>query len=381
MQTLTVLALCAQMIGTYLIWPSRWNIPAHISLGFCVTAYIVPGLMTDVWGLFDERTNLLYAQINVVGAIALLIGLVGGSKMLLFKRLHRRFRRLYASEAMRRASIDRVQMIGVVAVLGMVAAYLIMGFVPMFAADPFSAKQFKNEYFEPYYRAAYLFRASFALLLVAIPLLFTVWWIVRRPKPLLLALSAVVLIAISLARQSSAMGVITFIGFVAAQSKQGSRWYLLLLAVIFPLGSAGYLLLGLLTGVESLGSFYSMESVADIVASGAPDIFDQLGFLSGFQDLNSFTYGRTIYGGLIPGNYLWNPSVWSITYDNIGADISELVTGGLRFSTALWGYCNFGWVGVVLIPFVSGFVNGTLVASLRRLPMNQSIMASALVLM
>lgn len=380
MQALTVLALCAQMIGTYLIWPSRWNIPAHISLGFCVTAYLVPGLMTGVWDLFDERTNLLYAQINILGAIALLVGLVAGNRLLLFRGLHRRFRGLYADEPRQRASMDRAQMIGAVAVIGMVAAYFIMGFVPMFADDPFSAKQFKNEYFEPYYRAAYLFRASFALLLVAIPLLFTVWWIVRRPKPLLLALSAVVLIAISLARQSSAMGVITFLGFVAAQSRRGSRWYFLLIAVIFPLGSAGYLLLGLLTGVESLTSIYSMDSLADIVASGAPDIFDQLSFLSGFQDLNNYTYGRTVFGGLIPGNYRWNPSVWSITYDNIGADISELVTGGLRFSTALWGYCNFGWLGVVVIPFFSGLINGSLVSSLRRLPMHRSIFASALVL-
>jgi hypothetical protein len=368
------------MIGTYLIWPSRWNIPAHLSLGFCVTAYLVPGLATDVWGLFEERTKLLYMQINLVGAVALVVGLYAGNRTVLFKKLHRRFTQLYRSESAQNASMNRVQMIGIVAVMGMIVAYLIMGFVPMFAEDPFSAKQFKNEYFEPYYRAAYLFRGSFSLLLVAIPLLFTVWWIDRRTKPLLVALLAVLLITVSLARQSSAMGLITFIGFIAARSQRGSRWFLVLTAIVFPLGSAGYLLLGLLTGVESLTSIYSLDSVADIVASGAPDIYDQLTFLSGFQDVNSFTYGRTIFGGLVPGNYMWNPSVWSITYDNLGADISAMVTGGLRFSTALWGFCNFGWVGVVLIPFASGLINGTLIASLRRLPMNQSLMCSALVL-
>jgi len=377
---LTVIALCLQAVGTYFIWPSRWNIPAHLSLGFCVTAYLVPGLLTNVWSGFDERTTTLYMQINVLGALTLLLGLLAGSRLIVFKRLHRAFKRLYQSDSLQAACMSRIQKIGLYAVIGMILAYLIMGFVPMFAEDPLSAKQFKNQYFEPYYRAAYLFRGSFSLLVVAIPLLFTVWWIVRRPKPLLIALSAVLLITLSLARQSSAMGLLTFIGFLAARSRRGSRWFIVLAAVIFPLGSAGYLLLGLLTGVESLTAIYSADSIADIIGSGAPDIFDSLSFLNGFQDVNTFTYGRTFFGGLIPGNYMWNPSVWTITYDNLGADISELTTGGLRFSTALWGYCNFGWIGVVLLPFASGFVNGTWIRSLRSMPMDKSLLASAMVL-
>ncbi len=368
------------MLGTYIIWPSRWNIPAHLALGFCVTAYIVPGLMTNVWDLFDERTNDLYFYINLVGATMVVAGLVVGSRIIIFKGLDRSWRRLYSSASIRMASIRRAETVGLMAVIGMMAAYLIMGFIPMFAEDPFAAKQFKNQYFEPYYRAAYLFRGSFSSLLVAIPLLFTIWWIARRPKPLLIAISAVVLITISLARQSSAMGVITFIGLVAARTRLGSRWYLILTAIIFPLGSAGYLLLGLILGVESLTSIYSLDSIADIIASGAPDIYDMLTFLNGFQDLNNFTYGRTFFGGLIPGNYMWNPSVWSITYDNLGSDISEMITGGLRFTTALWGYCNFGWIGVVIVSFLSGLINGSLVRSLKSMPMDQSLMASALVI-
>jgi hypothetical protein len=176
------------------------------------------------------------------------------------------------------------------------------------------------------------------------------------------------------------MGIITFIGFLAARRSDWTRYYLIFVALIFPLGSAGYLLLGILTGIESLTSIYSVESVFDIVASGAPDIVDQLLFLEGFYDLDYFTYGRTFFGGLIPGNYMWNPSVWTLTYDALGSDISETVSGGLRLSVALWGYASFGWVGVVLVPMFSGMVNGHLIRILRSLPLRKSLLGSALVL-
>jgi hypothetical protein len=378
---LTVAALAAQVLGTYLIWPNRWNIPAHLNLGFCVTAYFVPGLGTDVWDLFDDRTNLIYSQINILGACALLGGLLVGARVGLFDGSRPILMRLYDSGRMRLAAVERTQWVALVAIIGMIAAYRIMGFVPMFAEDPFSAKQFKNEYFEPYYRAAYLFRSSFSILVVVIPLLLTIWWVQgRRLKPFVLSGVSVVLIAVSLARQSFALGIITFMGIMATRSARGFRWFMVFNALIFPLGSAAYLLLGLLTGVERFTSIYSVDSIADVVSSGAPDIFDQLTFLSGFQDINNFTYGRTFFGGLVPGNFLWNPSVWSLTYDNLGADISDLVSGGLRFSTALWGYCSFGWIGVVLVPFFSGFLNGSMIRVLKRLPLSSSLIASAFVL-
>jgi hypothetical protein len=378
---LTVAALAVQVLGSYVIWPNRWNIPAHLNLGFCVTAYFVPGLGTDVWDLFDDRTNLIYSQINILGALALVGGLLVGSRVGLFDGSRTTFMRLYESGRLRVAAMERTQWVALVAVIGMIAAYRIMGFVPMFAEDPFSAKQFKNEYFEPYYRAAYLFRSSFSILVVVIPLLLTIWWVRGKSlKPLLLSVAAVALIAVSLARQSFALGIITFMGILATRSARAFRWFMIFNALIFPLGSAAYLLLGLLTGVERFTSIYSVDSIADVVSSGAPDIYDQLNFLNGFQDVNNFTYGRTFFGGLVPGNFVWNPSVWSLTYDNLGADISDLVSGGLRFTTALWGYCSFGWGGVVLVPFFSGLLNGSMIRVLKSLPLSSSLMASAFVM-
>lgn len=379
LEFLCVAALMAQMIAPYLIWRSRWNVPAHLNLGFCVTAYIIPGLLTDVWSNVSARTVDVYIWMNVLGALALIAGLWAGARLPPATGLRDRLMPLLtgASDRLAHQRVDRLVWIGIV---GMVLAYAIMGFVPMFADDPLSAKQFKGDYFERYYRAAYVFRFSFSVLVACLPVVFTCWWAFKSRRSLMLGATAAALIGVSLARASTAIGLLTFLGFVAASRPKWVKWYLFLVAVVYPLGSAGYLLLGYALGIESLTSIYSVDSVFDIVASGAPDIFDQLNFLEGFYGVDTFTYGRTFFGGLVPGNFTWNPSVWTLTYDNLGADISETVSGGLRLSVALWGYANFGWPGVVVIPMLSGAVTGWMLGLLKSLPLEGSLVGAALVL-
>jgi hypothetical protein len=107
-------------------------------------------------------------------------------------------------------------------------------------------------------------------------------------------------------------------------------------------------------------------SIFENIAAGSPDISDQLGWLNGFLRGEYFSYGRTIFGGLVPGNYQWNPSVWTLSYDDIGLDISDMGTGGLRLTPAEWGYANFGWFGVAVIPLVSGILNGFMLLYLKK---------------
>ncbi|KQQ33586.1 hypothetical protein ASF61_10970 [Duganella sp. Leaf126] len=256
-----------------------------------------------------------------------------------------------------------------------------MGFVPMFAADPMSAKQFKNEYFEPYQRAAYLFRFSFAVMVGMLPIVLTLWWYYKKRIYMWLALAMIFLLMISLARGASLSGVLVFVGVLAARKRWTGIAFACFLGVIFPIGSASYLILGLLTGIERFGSFYSLDSIASIIGSGTPDIADQIEFLQGFSQYSPFTYGKTMVGGLVPSNYMWNPSVWTLTYNDIGADISEMVTGGLRLTTALWGYVNFSWLGVLLIPALSGFITGVFLRALKGMNFQDSIVSAILVMM
>lgn len=374
-----VVALLLQALAPYLAWPNRWNIAAHMSLGLCITAYIVPGLLTNVWDSVSPHIVQVYAEMNLLGAVTLCVGIILGTYIFQPTGLTRSLAPLLQERA--EAIIHRrVITLVIVGIAGMTLAYAIMGFVPMFADDPLSAKQFKGAYFEPYRRAVFLFRPSLVIITTCMPLLLVCAWKRRSRTSYAVAAAAVLLLALSLARGHTANGIVIFIGLVAAYRRDWFWAYILFVALIFPLGSAGYLLLGYALGTESLTNIYSVESIWDIVASGAPDIKDQLTLLEGFYGTGNFTYGRTMIGGLVPNNYMWNPSVWTLTYDNLGGDISETVSGGLRLTPALWGYANFGWFGVAIIPFISGVLNGYLIAVLRRLDLQKSIVGATLIL-
>lgn len=381
MQTLTVIALVLQLLAPYIFWPSRWNVPAHLNLGFCVTAYIVPGLFTDVWDFVTPATNELYAYINVTGAIALVFGMGMGFYSPCYRWLGRKIGSLKAENIDVKAITKRAVTLAVAASIGICLAYAIMGFIPMFAADPLNAKQFKGDYFEPYQRAAYIFRFSFAVIVATLPVILTLWWYTKKRIYLWLSMAMIFLLMISLARGASLNGVLMFAGVVAARKRLTGIMFVFFLAIIYPVGSASYLILGILTGIEKFGSVYSLDSVASIVGSGTPDIIDQITFLEGFSQYSPFTYGKTMVGGLVPSNYIWNPSVWTLTYDNIGADISDVMSGGLRLTIGLWGYSNFSWLGVILIPAISGFITGVFLRTLRSFDFQSSVVSATLVLM
>jgi hypothetical protein len=64
--------------GSYVSWPSRWNIVAHINLGLYLAACLIPLLYTDLVGFVRPSTVHLYTVIMIVGALAYLLGLALG---------------------------------------------------------------------------------------------------------------------------------------------------------------------------------------------------------------------------------------------------------------------------------------------------------------
>lgn len=381
MFVLIVIALVTQLLAPYLFFFRRWNIPAHMSLGFCVTAYIIPGLFTDVWSVVSDETVIYYFYINFLGALCLVIGMGIGYVSPCYRWVSQKLSYLSSPNLNIEEIEKRAIRFALVGTLGITLAYMIMGFVPMFAENPLAAKQFKGEYFEAYHRAAALFRFSFSIIVATLPIILTIWWVEKKRSLLFLASLMIFLLLISLARSSSLIGLITFAGIIAARKRSTTVLYIFVLAVIFPVGSAGYYLLGLLTGIEKFSSIYALDSIASVVASGSPDIADQLIFLEGFMRNTPFSFGRTFFGGLMPNNYMWNPSVWTLTYDNVGQDISNIVSGGLRLTVAEWGYASFGWVGVVMVPCISGFISGIFLRVLNRFNFKGPLISSTLILM
>ncbi len=361
-----VLALCLQVLAPYLVWPSRWNIPTHLVTGFCITGYVIPGLFTDVWEGYSATTFNYYVGINFLGALTLCLGTV----IPIFVTNHNYpspFLKYYGLNNSSITIAKRVFPIFIAAVAGIYIAYAVMGFVPLFTEDPLSARQFRGVYREPYYRVAILFRLSFFIISTTIPIMLLAAWEHKSKYMFMAAFLGAAALFLSLSRSSMATGILFFVGVLAAsqRSRAPIRWYILTVIGLFPLASVAFYGLGILLKVDALVNMYN-GSVFENIAAGSPDISDQLGWLNGFLRGEYFSYGRTIFGGLVPGNYQWNPSVWTLSYDDIGLDISDMGTGGLRLTPAEWGYANFGWFGVVVIPLVSGILNGFMLLYLKK---------------
>jgi hypothetical protein len=375
-----VLALTMQVLAPYLVWPNRWNIPTHLVTGFCITAYVIPGFFTNLWDGFNEETVTTFAGINFLGALALCLGIVL-PQFLVNHNYPNPFAKFSGVDKNSVIMTRRIVPIFLIAVVGIYIAYAGMGFMPMFADDPFSARQFRGVYSEPYYRVAIIFRFSFFIISSIMPIVLLVAWEKKSKYLYALAFFGVMALFVSLSRSSMATGVLFFVGILAAsqRSRWPIRWYIITVIGLFPLGSVFFYWIGHFLGVSAMMDVYD-GSVFDNIATGSPDISDQLSWLNGFLRGSYFSYGRTIIGGLVPGNYEWNPSVWTLTYDDIGADISEMVTGGLRLTPAEWGFANFGWFGVVVIPLISGILNGFMLIYLKRAEgvLNRMQFASAL---
>lgn len=363
---MAVTALCLQVLAPYLVWPSRWNIPTHLTTGFCITGYIIPGLFTDVWYGYSDTTVGYYTGINCLGAATLCLGTV----IPLFVVNHNynnpflKYKNLPVSTEI---VTKRVFPIFFAAVIGIYISYVVMGFVPLFADDPFSARQFRGVYREPYYRVAILFRLSFFVISTTMPIMLLAAWENRSKYMFITAFLGAMALFLSLSRSSMATGILFFVGILAAsqRSRTPIRWYIVTVIGLFPLASILFYGLGILLKVDAMVDMYN-GSIFDNIAAGSPDISDQLGWLNGFLRGDYFSYGRTIFGGLVPGNYEWNPAVWTLSYDDIGLDISDMGTGGLRLTPAEWGYANFGWFGVVVLPLISGILNGLMLLHLKK---------------
>jgi hypothetical protein len=137
--------------------------------------------------------------------------------------------------------------------------------------------------------------------------------------------------------------------------------YLLISNAIYCFGVVFYLLLGL----HSEGN---TSEVIQQLTEGMTDVADQLAFLQAFNPSRDLSYGLTFIGGLIPGNFYYNPSVFTLAIANGSADISDLASGGFRLPISLSGYIAYGFAGAVFVPLLSGVFLGAIINVLRKLP-------------
>ena len=377
--------LCASLsvlaVGAYVVWPSRWNIPAHIQLGFAVSAYVIPIWVVRV--LDDVPADLVrkYALIVTLGAAAFLGGLLAARAGAQHWRLPARVSAtVHSADFAERITLPAALAMSL-AIIGVVLSFWVFGFVPFLADDPLAAKFFRGPYQGSYAPVAVLFRSSVAVIATLMPVILAMWYTTRRGY--LLALGGLGFVALlgALNRYPAFVGVVLFVGLLGARMRSLGLGFIAAVVILFPLaGSTFFYLLGSLGGLENFKGIYSVTQTFEVVAEGTRDVFDQFLFLGNYEVFGEPTLGRTFYGGLVPWHYEWNPSVYTLSIIAPGQDVNNIVSGGLRLPVPMWGYTAFGWLGVVAVSAISGFVLGAVTLIARREIEGRALVPASLML-
>lgn len=358
--------LCLSLLGmsvvSYVAWPSRLNILAHTQLAFGIVAYIIPILLLGGGRSVTEESLTLYTTIMVIGFGCSIVGTIVGSHIADHPRNSRWIAMASLPTAHARHAIPRrVVWVAIVSGAGLLVAFLVMGFVPALAEDPFAAKFFRGEYAASYAPVAPLYRATTSALTVLLPLLtmYAIWR--RRPLWIALFLSVVVLLLLTLQREPAVSGILLFIGLLVALRSRGMLLYFVGIVAVYFAGSASYFVFAAL-GIANFSAGVTTNPVGllESVAAGAPDVADQFIFLNSWLNNPVYAHGLTFVGGLVPGNFQWNPSVWSLAVTNPGADVTTINSGGFRLPGPLWGYVNLGWAGAAGVGLLFGLITGYL---------------------
>ncbi|MFW0714230.1 O-antigen polymerase [Pedobacter sp. N23S346] len=368
------LSLSTYLIGTYLIWFNKKNIFNHMSIGLCVVAYVIPIFVLNFENYSNAEIWALYAKINIIGCISFIGGLILGYKwknltvvdnVIKFQFL----KTLYFDDERINKIIRISNRIFLIGIIGVIISYMAMGFIPLFSENPYMAKFFKGQYQAPYQRVAFIYRTARQLIEFLMPLKILEIFLNKKLKDIILVLVAIILIVLSLNRGAVALGVLTAISIIVALKKSNLPFwtFLVLVFITFSVGSGIVYIIGYffpnLSGLEGIATG---DNFFEAIALGAPDIPDQLGFLSAFLNSGAhYTYGLTFIGGLIPFNFEWNPGIYTLRILNETKDVSEISSGGLRLSPALWGYVSFGWFGVVFLPFFTAFFSGYIIRKMK----------------
>jgi hypothetical protein len=342
--------------GSYLVWPSRYNVMTHLTVGATFIASFVPSIILSVQDDHPQPIVDLYVRIISIGCICYVIGLFAGFSIK--PKVSKLSFNVMPKELYEKRILRITKNLLYFGVIGLALSYAIMGFVPIFASDPIAAKFFRGAYQAPYLRAAILYRTSFFILSSIITISFVIWYERRQKVFLYGTVAAVGLMFLSLSRGPAFTGLLLAVAIIMSFK---SRFYfkLLLAGIIglFLLSSLFYYVIGIKSFATEKENGNSTDFWS-VIAASAPDESDQLQFLEMFQQKPVWTYGQTLYGGLIPGHYKWNPSVYTLNVVDPNVDTNDVASGGLRLPVAMWGYVSYEWTGVIIFCLLAGIIRG-----------------------
>lgn len=346
---LNMLAYGVFTLAPLIAWAGRFNVAGTTQLAFYITAYLIPLSLLDFSVLGDAATIEKLTFINTIGALFMVAGILLGkhfasrrpSTLTLFPDL----RYIAHSRNAEKKAIFTLAL----GVAGMLACFAWMQMVPAFAEDPFSAKFFKGPYKEKYDQVSIIYRVSQFLVITMLPL--TMAYGLERKKITTIGVSllTMLVLAASLTRAPVLEGAMLIAAIKMASTRRRFIIFIIASICVYVLGSAIYAIVGLTQ---------SEETFLQEAAAGAPDVLDHISFLTNFNIRQHLTYGLTFIGGLIPGNFPYNPAIFSLTISSPLGDPSDSPSGGFRMPPSIWGYASFDMAGAALVCLASGFILG-----------------------
>lgn len=353
-------------LGVYIAWPSRWNIVGHLNLGMFIVSQFIPVVFLNQLRSLDTASVKDVTTILAQGSIAYLFGiLLFRSYKKLPVNLHTWRRFLEPDDTWERAVQTRTTFFSLVGIGLLVLSMMGMGFVPLLSEDPISAKFMRGDYHDPYITWAVPYRLGIALLSIVIPLVLAIVIWRRRFGLLPVALVSLVLMVLTYQRSPALTGIVLIV-VIWLVKKNHFNFALVAVSLAYIAGTlSSYLAARIFTPTAISSTAGSAQGVVEQIVATAPDVSDTITFYSQWVAWDRpLTLGRTYFGGLIPGNYEWNPGVWTLTLGNPSVDLSTILSGGMRLPLPLWGMVSFGTAGV----FGLSFAAGVTVALLGRIP-------------
>ena len=357
-----IVALGVLMCGQVLFWRRRDNIFGYFQAGLFFASVLIPILGTTLIDTADPEVVNRYAKILLLGAAAYLFGLCCGAPI---GARSRRPRVSFAEpfDDAPRKLVRRSRVVAVAGILGLVAAFALLGYAPLLAADRVSAKYGVGPYRAGFLRGAQVFNLALTLASAITAVLIALIAIRRRALDIALLVALVIGMSLTLSRGLALAGPLAFL-IAWGIERRWRPWHLLVIVCLSFVAGA---LVNELTFVKTP---VASASFSARVTGTVPDIPDHLGFLQGFHLLGGEHVGlKTIRAGLsltVNKGY-WDPADYALRVRTGLTDVTELASGGLRLPAPVWGYAAYGYLGVVVWSAIAGFFTGWGTTLLRRL--------------